>query len=126
MFLNKIKFLNKNYLYVRQLLELRSFLSMPFIEINKFPKSVDCYEKLYQVSIFEAFWSSVAKSRVNKETTGEKFNEILQNQSTNRHNQPINTDYSKNDLFSETCNFLLTLLKYLEKKSLHTIVKYVY
>ena len=90
MFLNKIKFLNKNYLYVRQLLELRSFLSMPFIEINKFPKSVDCYEKLY------------------------------------RHNQPINTDYSKNDLFSETCNFLLTLLKYLEKKSLHTIVKYVY
>ena len=124
MFLNKIKS-NKNNFHVSHLVGLRLFLSTPFPELNEFPKPIDTFEKLYQFSIekSEKFWSTVARSCIDfdKVTTGNTFKEILRN----KHIQPLNIGNSNNDFFSSICNILLNLLKYLEDKSLHKIVKYL-
>ena len=50
----------------------------------------------------------------------ETFKEILRNKEI----KPLKIDYSNDDLFHEICNVLLNLLKYLDDKSLMTLVKY--
>ena len=116
MFLNNIKFLNKNNLSVRKLVRLCSFP-----ELNE---SFNSYEKLNQFRIVEAFWSTVAKNRFDFHDviTGETLKEILRN----KYIQALKIEYLMNDLFSQISNTILNLLKYLEDKSLRKMVKYLY
>ena len=116
MFLNKIKFLNKNNSCVRQLVGLRSFPGLY--------ESINSYEKLYQFRIFESFWSTVARNRFyfDQIITGETFKAIVRN----KYSQALNIDYLMNDLSSKIRKILLYLWKYLDNKSLQIMVKYLY
>ena len=116
MFLNKIKFLNKNNSCVRQLVGLRSFPGLY--------ESINSYEKLYRFRIFESFWSTVARNRFyfDQIITGETFKAIVRN----KYSQALNIDYLMNDLSSKIRKILLYLWKYLDNKSLQIMVKYLY
>ena len=97
MFLNKIKFLNKNNSCVRQLVGLRLFPGLY--------ESINSYEKLYRFRIFESFRSTVARNRFyfDQIITGETFKAIVRN----KYSQALNIDYLMNDLFSKIRNILL-------------------
>ena len=116
MFLNKIKFLNKNNSCVRQLVGLRSFPGLY--------ESINSYEKLYRFRIFESFRSTVARNRFyfDQIITGETFKAIVRN----KYSRALNIDYLMNDLSSKIRKILLYLWKYLDNKSLQIMVKYLY